>query len=199
MLSISTRASGRCCENLPRGLEPIHAGQGAIHDHDLRMEFVGELDRFLAVARPRRRQQCPARLPECAGNPRRTRAWSSTSKTEILSGIVNSSFSRGTVSRTRVPPAFGRAQKSTVPPSNSRAFAHRHQANSALWRLAYETLAVIFHFEFQSLRQESQTHPACLAPECRVTLFKASCTRDTRGWPRCRRQEKTRPISHSDM
>jgi hypothetical protein len=41
----------RILDDLPCGLEAVHAGQSAIHYHNLRMQFFRQLDGILSVAR----------------------------------------------------------------------------------------------------------------------------------------------------
>ena len=41
---------GRVFDDLPGGVQSVHAGQSAIHDDDLRMKLSGELDGFFAVS-----------------------------------------------------------------------------------------------------------------------------------------------------
>ena len=45
------RGIGRAFEDGTCSLQAVHAGQGAIHHHDLGMKLFGQLDGFLAIAR----------------------------------------------------------------------------------------------------------------------------------------------------
>src|SRR6185437_9407731 len=84
-------------------------------------------------------------------NPRRTRLWSSTSKTEILSGmrlLLLSQFFSELFSRDRQPnqcTAGLGTNKFNGPAQQLRSFPHCYEPNSLFHGLHCESAAVIFH------------------------------------------------------
>ena len=71
--------------------------------------------------------------------------------------------------------AFRWTRKNNLSAHQLRTLAHRDQANAPpVWALG-EANSMIFHFQLQRIgKKRNRTH-ACLAPECRATLFSASC------------------------
>ena len=91
-------------------------------------------------------------------NPRRTRLWSSASRTVILSAMRNrhakandGSPFLGTVELERASDQFG-------------ALAHRDQAQPTAGGRAAESFSMVFDFELQGIGCEAQAHPRLLRP-----------------------------------
>src|SRR5579859_2580990 len=91
--------------------------------------------------------------------PRRTRAWSSTSRTVVLSGM--SAHSRFRHSQADQRSACGGPHEFNRAAEEIRAFAHRNQPDTGLCSAANKSRAVIFHVQFQRFGQKAQANP-CL-------------------------------------
>src|SRR5437763_12695110 len=94
--------------------------------------------------------------------PRRTRLWSSTNRTVILSRmgiqVLPGNLQSNQGSALRWPCEFHPAAQQLG------AFAHGYQSNSLLRFLRYETFAMIFDFELKILRQKLQANPSLPDP-----------------------------------
>src|SRR5262249_51458502 len=79
--------------------------------------------------------------------PRRTRLWSSTSRTEILAavGIASLSWNPQTDQR----PTLSRVKKLEAPAQQFGPFAHSYHANSFSWLrgLRHDSFSVVFYFQ----------------------------------------------------
>ena len=73
-------------ENLPGGKQTVHVRHGAIHHHHVGLEFVRQANRFHTIGGFTRDLDVGL-VSRMRRNPRRTRLWSSTRRTEILSGM----------------------------------------------------------------------------------------------------------------
>src|SRR5438270_6098968 len=91
-------------------------------------------------------------------NPRRTRLWSSTNKTEILSGMRVRFLSWNLEAHQRATEL--RFQKLNSTAQQFCTLAHRNQAYSLFNSPRFESRTVIFHLELQTLRQELQANPS---------------------------------------
>src|SRR5450432_1946880 len=93
-------------------------------------------------------------------NPRRTRLWSSTSKTVIFFSI-KLRFLPGNV-EVHQRSALRGSRKYESPAHQLRTLTHRHQPDPALVRTFLKSDAMIFDFQFERIAQESQPHPGLL-------------------------------------
>src|ERR1700730_15436000 len=138
-------------------------------------------------------------------NPRRTRAWSSTSKTEILSGIGIKLLA--SPSELVIEPAF--LFRSHFRPHSVRAaeIQRRHLAIPRVpaslpgqfpaWRHALQNPCRDLPLRLPKLAAEIADAPRIrwhLSAGSRYSELPAP--RDTREWPRCHLRERIRPISH---
>src|SRR5437763_1459851 len=89
--------------------------------------------------------------------PRRTRLWSSTSKTLILSGMRLRFFQRNL--QPDQCAAFRWSKEFQATPKQFGAFPHGYQPNARFRALRAEPGAVILDLQFQRLGEESQAHP----------------------------------------
>src|ERR1051326_6342882 len=100
--------------------------------------------------------------------PRRTRLWSSTSKTVIFFSIKLRFLPGNVEVYQRSTLRWPREHRPTA--HQLRTLAHRHQPDPALVRTLLKSYPMIFHFHFEQIAQETQPHPRllCLRMPCYI-------------------------------
>src|SRR4029077_1902630 len=138
-------------------------------------------------------------------NPRRTREWSSTNRTEILPGmrikspaslwglVIEPAF----LFRLHFRPHSARAAKTRPCPPATPRVPSSQPVQFPAWRPARQSLSHDLPLRLPKLAAEIADAPMILRlPNAWSRYSELPAPRDTHEWRRCRLREKVRPISH---